>query len=274
MKASLSIALVLSAALLSACGGSSKSKQSIAEFSLNSYEGRTVSSDSIVGTWVSVSEGEREEVYTEDDFTSTYNIASKEYFIIRDIGSGYAKESCYGWSSTVYESDGEIGFEGITGTLINNQRVSGMRTEEQNFSDWSYSEYTTFEMIKISDSTEAIGTMELAEAGNGSNVVDVKCFQQNSQVESWDASDDTATIESYLISRSDRSYVELFKWSSDLADSFTGIYAKGSFFNSDDNDTVDFRVSSESNVAHNISFNGSNEETDISGTIQIQLPSQ
>lgn len=273
MKTSLSIALIFSAALLSACGGSSsKSKQSIAEFSLDSYEGRSVSSTSIAGTWVSVGEGERVESY--DDFTSTYDIASKEYFIIRDSGFGYLKESCDGGSSTVIQTGDQIEFEGITGTLINNQIISGTRTVELAFSSYSKSGYANYNMVKISDSAEAIGSVELTEAGKGSSVVDVKCFQQKSEVETWTVSNDTYFEEIYSIGLIDHSDIELYKWNSDFGDSYFDIYAKNYSFYSDESNSVNFSVNSESNTAHNISFNGSNQETDINGTVQIQLPLQ
>ena len=266
MKASLSIALVLSAALLSACGGSSKSKQSVAEFSLTPYEGRTVSSDSIVGTWVSVSEGE--ETYVDDEFTGNYDVAAKEYFTIRDSGFGYVKDSCESGFNTVSQINGRIEFGGISGTLINNQKISATSIEEGSGYTRSYS----YEMVKISDSTQAFGVVNITEAGNGVITENVSCFQQSSALESYSDSNDTYKLEGYLVRTVDYSMIDLQKWSGTYG--YTYIYSDGSFFDTDYGDTVDFRVSSNSSTAHNISYNGSNNTEDISGTIQIQLPSQ
>ena len=85
------ISLILSAVLLVACGSSSSDSSKVTPYSLDGYQNRIVSSDSLVGTWVSVSEWQAFQFYY--DIYRDYLVA-KEYFVITENDGVYEKTSC------------------------------------------------------------------------------------------------------------------------------------------------------------------------------------
>lgn len=270
MKASLSIALALSSTLLSACGGSSsKSTSSMASFSLDSYEGRSVTSTSLEGTWVSVGTGDA--TIIDSDFTEEYDFSVKEYFLIAAIEGGYIKASCDGGISSIQQSGDQISFEGMNGTLTNNQSISASLVIDDNAGGVSYSEHDTFTMLKISDSVGYIGSLETKEPGSSQSTQRVICFKQLQGNVTWDGDYDTS-IETYSVGLDNAPSLSLEKWEGGVT--YTALNLNGETFESSSNDTVGFSVNSDTTLQNNISFYGSNYSDDVTGTIQIQLPTQ
>jgi len=274
VKPTLSIALILSAVLLTACGGSSKSKQSVTEFSLDSYEGRTVNSDSMAGTWVSVSEGEVDIASDDLDLTGTF--VTKEYFVILETdNSTYQKASCHSdFHDVDPEEDDRFSFEGIMGTFTNNKTFIGNRDYETITNEFSYIISESFQMVKISDSTESIGLVENTISGLGTSTFSINCFFQNSQkLEVTSGPEAGHYAEAYFDIGADRNLGLGFGETVGI-DTVKYMYNEDAEFNSGEGDSVGYSIDGETTLTQELTYNASNDSQDVSGTIQIQLPLQ
>ncbi len=275
-----SIFLMLSAALLTACGSSSSDSKGVEPYSLDDYQGRAVSSSSLAGTWVSVSSGE---VNYSSDFGDVYEeFSSKAYFIIRATNSSsYQKASCFsGFYDIEFEEGDEYSFEGIKGTFTNNNSFSGDRRVEfqsVNGPDGPYSEssYEKFQMIKISDEVESIGAVSTIIAEEEVIMDEAICFQQTRRRMHFINSEiDGIHNEAGFVVGVDGGYqLSMWEWDGDTADSAKTMFVQGQDFSSTDSNDTDFTLNYESNSSHNITFSASDKIREIRGDVEIQLPS-
>ncbi len=286
MKPTLSIALVLSAALLSACGSSSSddeqdpsgptpNEESFEKFDLSVYEARAISAESLAGTWVYMN-------LTAYSFSHPSGAAgsqlstAKSYFVVRETSAGgYEESGCESYFSPLTINGDEIKTHcEMVGTITDNQKIVGTVA----------SEGIAFEMIKISDSVEPIGTVEYTIAGEGSVSKNVYSFFQESGATVMTSDDPSfisvnlkAGFENYedgpfkVYQDSDESVTELTLRVANL-DFYLGseYFYKGAV----GTDTASYSMDAESTYSNTITFNGSNDSQDVSGTIQIQLPVQ
>jgi len=276
VKAYFSIALILSAVLLTACGGSSGSN-GVKPYSLNDYKGRSVSSESLVGTWVSVSTGQRilagYSAYTEYTEVSYSN---KQYFVITETDAGYSKASCNGGYDSINQNGNQISFNGMTGSIVDNQSLIFSKSSELSFKGVTYSEFQNFEMIKISDSVEKVGVVSLTGFPYDDHELNVGCFNQIKET-SLDTPNDPYALEGYFVGEQDVvSSTSLLKYSGSINrtliyphDNYRGDFYYGSL-----------NVNSESSYSHEISFETEDENPldEYSflyrGNIKIKLPIQ
>ncbi len=262
MKTISTLALGLSVSLLTACGGSSSSSDSVESYDTDSYEGRTVSSDSLAGTWVSVHSGDFTD--TEDGVTVKISYASKEYFVIRPTDNGYEKASCsssLGFRDVRQEEDGQVTFDyNNTASVTDNKEMSG--TLETYYFD---SEEVPFQALKISDQFDSIGSM--STTGSVAAEEDIFCFSQSNGILTWNGSHANSSQDYKAGFEGD--YIRFSKDEEDI-----NIYSPDYDFNTYEGETASLSVSSKSDSSQQMSFYGSNDSDDINGTIQIQLPLQ
>lgn len=271
--------LALIAVLSLACDGSSSNSGKIESYSLDEYRGRNVSSDSLAGTWVSVSLGEANSI---SDFGDIYEQSStKEYFVIRAVGdSSYQKASC---TSRFYdiekEGTNESSFEGIKGTFTNNNSFSGERTVEFQIEDspdgnYSESSYERFQMIKISDRVQSLGTVFTTIVGGRFVWDDSYCFIQISRRMNFKNSeiDGVHSEVGYVVGVDGEYQLSMSKWEQDTADSVVNMFVQGQDFSSIDSSDTDYTVNYESKFSNNITFSASGRGREISGDVEIQLP--
>ena len=270
MKAASAVVLGLGIVLLSGCGeGADKASQSVRNFSLKPYEGRTVSPDSIEGTWVSVRKGVGLVEY--EGIKVNIEAESKEYFVIRASNSLYSMISCESGAREIYVNDGQITIEGVTASLADNQKISGTKNFPRGFGGEGGSYTEEFAMVKISDSDDEVGTLSMTEAGNQSTTENVFCMKE-SMVDV--TTDGLEKVSSSMFQAGLVSSPKLHLTKNTGRNSFTFILAKNFVFNSKDSHSVGFTENSKSNTENNISFYGSNNVADLTGTIKIQLPLQ
>ncbi len=264
-----SIPLILSTALLIACGSSSSDSNKPKPYSLDDYQGRTVSSDSLAGTWVSVSE--RRDLLSGDneEFEEIYDV-NKEYFVINGSGNEYLKTSCTDNNESIIEMNGdEITVNGNTGSIVNNQYLFTSQEEEPSYSGYEHVTTSSFEMIKISDSTEPFGLLELTGDFWGGIESSVGCFRQGHfYIENF-MYDSYVNKENYSIGLEYASVIKLEQYSGGWADIAIDILGL-SFLNNG----TSISVNSQSSAAHNIDIVGSDgfEGMVMKGNINIQLP--
>jgi hypothetical protein len=276
--------------LVAACGGGSSSSNKLSPYSLDDYRGRNVSSDSLAGTWVSVSEWQAFQFY--DDIYRDYLVA-KEYFVITENDGVYARTSCdidtsdflktyddFDSSIDVNSEDierngDEVSFGWITGTVIDNQYLSMLSKEDVLFEGKNYSNYTSFKMIKISDSTESIGISETLVTGNDKEESGINCLSESKWLKEFDSSDEYTLLTNYLLGSdtADGSSqgIELREHTGLLKHSY--INFRGLIFQNQD---ANIELKSKSNSVHNLSYSGSHgpESLELEGSIQVQLPAQ
>ncbi len=276
MKAYFSIALILSTVLLTACGGSSDSN-GVTPYSLSDYKGRNVSSDSLVGTWVSVSTGQRilagYSAYTEYIEVS---YSKKQYFVVTETEAGYTKASCNGGNELIEQNGEQVSFGDVTGIVTENKSLIFSKSSELSFKGVTYSEFQNFEMIKISDSVEKMGVVSLTGFPYDDHELDVGCFNQIKEI-SLDTPNDPYALEGYFVGEQDVvSSISLQKYSGSISrtliyphDNYRGDFYYGSL-----------NVNSESSYSHEISF-GTEDENPLDeysflyrGNIKIKLPIQ
>ena len=275
-----SISLILSTTLLIACGSSSSDSNKPKPYSLDDYQGRTVSSDSLAGTWVSVGTGE---INYSSDFGDAYEeYSSKEYFVIRSVrASLYQKASCFSHFYDIeIEGDSEFSFEGIKGSFTNNNSFSGERKTDVQLDDTpdgSYSESSNeqFIMVKISDDVESIGWVATTIDGDRFILDDAYCFIQisrrmniiNSEI------DGIYSEISYTVGVDGEYNISMSEWEPKTVDAVVNMFVQGQDFTSQDSSDTDFTINYESSFSHGITFSASGMGRDIGGDIEIELPS-
>ncbi len=286
MKASLSIALVLSAALLSACGSSSSddesdpsgptpNEESFEKFDLSAYDARTISSDTLAGTWVYMATGEYSGSSGGIQKEKTSN--SKWYFVVRTADLGDGDTNCKLTFRDMWINGNAVDFPcGFSEEMTDGEKIVGTYDGDIN----------TFEMIKISDSEEAIGTVNYTIVGEEPVTKDVYEFYQEEGeilVESGHAAGNHKGLK-FRVVLDDGSSIKIWDYSGvDIEghDSLTLQADDSWFYMGHDLDeegtgtnTVSYSMDAESIYGNTISSNGSNDTLDVSGTIQIQLPIQ
>ncbi len=285
MKASLSIALALSAALLSACGSSSSdeepdpsgptpNEESFEKFDLSAYEARTISSDTLAGTWVYMATGEYSGSSGGIQQEKTSN--SKWYFVIRTADLGDDDTDCNSTFRDMWINGNEVPFPcEFSEEMTDGEKIVG-----------TYDEVNTFEMIKISDSEEAIGTINYTIAGEEPATKDVYEFYQEEEeilVESGHAAGNHKGFK-FRVVLDDGSPITIWDYSGVDIEGHDGLTMRAAdslFYMGHDldeegtgTDTVSYSMDAESTYGNTLSSNGSNDSLDVIGTIQIQLPLQ
>lgn len=271
MKASLFIALILSTVLLSGCGGSSTDYDNVEIYSLDDYRARNINSDSLTGTWVSVSTGQKIlDGYSPNTQYTEISYSNKQYFVITETDEGYSKASCDGVDESILQSADEISFSGMTGTNIDNQKFIFSESHEIVSNDVIYSEFQEFEMIKISDSVEKFGVVNLTGIPYSDVSLSVDCFYQVNEA-NLEGPDEAYSNEEYFAGMQDYPVsVSLRKYSGSITR--TLIYPHDYQFLNDFYPGY-FNVDVESNFSHEITFSTVDDNYFLyQGDINIQLP--
>ncbi|MEH6347691.1 MAG: hypothetical protein V7785_21525 [Bermanella sp.] len=264
-----SISLILSTVLLIACGGSSSDSNKPKPYSLDGYQGRNVNSDSLAGTWVSVSE-QRDLLSGDNEAFEEYYDINKEYFVIDGSGNEFLKTSCTDNNGSIIEMNGdEITVNGNTGLIVNNQYLFTSQEEKPLYSGYDHVTTSSFEMIKISDSTEPFGLLELTGDFWDGLERSVDCFRQGYFYRENFMYDSYVNKEIYAIGLDYASAIKLEQYSGGWADITIDIFGL-SFLN----DGTSISINSQSNTAHSIDIVGSDgfEGMVMKGNINIQLP--
>ncbi len=202
----------------------------------------------------------------------------KRYFVIRETDTGGLEESgCeYSFSEAVVNGN-EIEFHcELLGTIVNNEKITGTQDGD----------VYTFEMIKISDSVEPIGTANYTIAGEESVTEDVYSFYQEDSEILVKSGHAAGNHKGVFLSFGFEDHVSLIVWDNSGVDveGHDGLTMRAGdleFYTGHDldeggtgSDTASYSMDAESTYSNTISFNGSNDSQDVSGTIQIQLPVQ
>jgi len=286
MKASLSIALLLSAALLSACGSSSSddgpnpsgptpNEESFEKFDLSAYEAKTISADTLAGTWVYMATGEYSGSSGGIQKEKTSN--SKWYFVVRTADLGDGDTNCKLTFRDMWIDGNNVPFP---------CEFSEEMTDGEKIVGTSDGDINSFRMIKISDSEEPIGTVNYTIAGEEPAIKDVYEFYQGegeTLVKSGHAAGNHKGLE-FRVELDDGSSITIWDNKGVDIEGHDGLTmrAAGSLFymghdldeEGTGTDTVSYSMDAESIYGNTISSNGSNDTLDVSGTIQIQLPIQ
>lgn len=265
--------LGLCGAMLLGCGSESDSSFNVDEYSLSAYEGRSVSTETLAGTWVAVGTGF-------DDINSNVagsvekHFAFKEYFVISPSEGVYQKRNCREDAAVdILVSDSVIEFDTFEGTIIDNKQMSVTSIVEESYQDEDES-YTTKETInmialKISDETTSFANIS-ANDGSGEQSDNLFCFSQsNGYIESKRANVSFVKIETYSGSMAKYEGDEFSKW----IDIFVGnlIY----YFTTDESGhAISFDISSDSSLQDTITFNASDNSDSVIGKIKVDLPAQ
>jgi hypothetical protein len=247
------------------------------------YEERTVSEDSLVGTWVSF--GERS-LNLDPKLTGssvlTVRETSKNYLVIRNSSSGLEMVSCtVGVTAISIQDDqvnlgGEFGFipsfpfsEILFGTVDRNRKISAESHVEM---EGSFSQTVKYQMIKISDSTAAIGSASLLVAGEGAQEHQLYCFVQADFRVLQDG--ETREGKGYALSLGDDSMFSLQKSGVSGISDYQSLNWGDQHFDDDNQDDLNYTIDNLDDLNFSMTFNASNDSTDVSGNVQIQLPMQ
>ncbi len=283
MKASLSIALVLSAAFLSACGSSSSddeqdpsgptpNEESFEKFDLSAYEARTISAETLAGTWVKVSSVEWAE--GNSDGIPPQNSQIKEYSVIRAVGTGYEKSISEGFFGTVTVDGNDVAFEyGGIGTIIDNNHISGTREKTNE----------VYEMVKISDAVTPFGMANYNF--NGEEITkNIFCLYQEKTDYLTDTGSDFDNDHKYTLEigfedgLSGDDFIGVYTWNEtepDLNNYYQlKLNVEETKFQTYQGDTASFTMDVEASFSNTMTFSGADGADSVSGTIQIQLPVQ
>ncbi|MEH6347692.1 MAG: hypothetical protein V7785_21530 [Bermanella sp.] len=283
MKAPLSIALVLSAALLSACGSSSSDEEpdpsgpipieaSFEKFDLSAYEAKTINAETLAGTWVKLTSVEWVEGNSDGIEPQTSQI--KEYSIIRSTDTGYEKSISEGFFGAVTVDGSDVTFEyGGVGTIIDNNHIYGTREDESE----------VFTMVKISNDEISFGTANYTfnEEGITKNVF---CFLQEKTNHLINSDSDFNDDNSFSLEvgfedgLSGDDLIGIYAWNDEGAElndySELQINVEETRFLTPQGDTANFSMDVETSFSNTMTFSGMGDSSSVSGTIQIQLPLQ
>ncbi|NVK39130.1 MAG: hypothetical protein HWE18_14480 [Gammaproteobacteria bacterium] len=260
------VALSLCSAVLIGCGsGSDSSSHELKEYSLADYQDRVVSSATPTGTWVAVGSGLQESTGFQGGLVKNH-FAVKEYFIITENEGGYRKADCeLGGFEQVSITDNQITIGSFSGTITDNQLMSGQDLVEQSFEEYESTRTTSLAVIKISDATANFGSVIINDSGE-ETVDGVSCYQQLNGYIDYKNFD-----ESY--SRINAGYTSFNDTRGDFAYKSIDTY----YYNFDTDDaghSVEFDVSVDSNFSESISFSASDGVDSVTGTLTVQLPLQ
>jgi hypothetical protein len=251
------------------CGSDSDDGSALAEFSLNDYEGRVVSTDTLSGTWVAVGTGTYS--YTDPDYSDKEDLVLKEYFVITgDSDAGYTRANCesYGTESIIINAN-SIAFGNVTGTVADNKSMTAVSYYKDEFSDGSIESSTIdLSIIKISDATDSFGTVKANVAGFGPIDSDISCYQQVN-------GKGVARGESYTSNYVFTTPVELNKFvgAFDYTSLSSSLYS--TYIYSDEaGESASFEVNATSALTESVTFSASNSTKSVTGTISVSLPVQ
>lgn len=261
------VALSLCSAVLVGCGSGSDSSFKVDEYSISEYEGRSVNTETLAGTWVAVGTG------SINSPKGSASLAFKEYFVIRETLEGYEQARCeYGFEplmlsgneySTKYESDYS---DELTGTVANNSQITG----SGEIISYGATTSTNFFAVKISNDVTSLGELSLNLTRDGQSSADLYCAHQANVSGNLNDSGNV-TIEQYEFSDElDRAlFIEK------VAGAVTDTFFDGDFnLNTENGDSVNFEVTSETELTFNMSIFGSSDYQSGTGTVMIQLPVQ
>ena len=178
-------------------------------------------------------------------------------------------------SENIERNGDEVSFGWVTGTVIDNQYLSLLSKEDVLFEGKKYSNYSSFKMIKISDSTENIGISETLVTGNDKEENGINCFSESKWLKEFDSSDEYTLLTNYLLG-SDAAdgysqWIELSEHSGLLRNSY--INFRGLIF---ENEDANIELISKSSTVNDISYSGSHGLGlfELEGRIEVQLPAQ
>lgn len=264
-------ALGLASAVLVGCGSGSDSAGSVTEYDLSEYEGRTVATDTLAGTWVAIGTGSDE--FSHSEGVTLRNRAVKEFFVIKDTGNGYTKPRCdYETNYNVVLEGDSIQVNDFVGTVTDNKTITGKivdsYTETEGGEDYAQESITNLTIVKISDSVSAIA--KVTANVNGETVEkDVFCYQQSNTAARFKSlSAKALEIETPVI--------ELTRWVGDEGYTALDSYAFSVFWDTDDGDNISFDVNTDSSLSETVTFtasSGTNNDS-VTGSIVVQLPVQ
>lgn len=251
------------------CGSDSDDSGALATLSLNDYEGRVVSTDTLSGTWVAVGTGTYS--YTEPGYSDKEDLVVKEYFVITgDSDVGYTRANCesYGTESIIINAN-SIEFGNVTGTVVDNKSMTAVSSYEVSYSDDDLeSRKIDLSIIKISDATDSFGTVKANVAGSGSIDSDISCYQQ---VNGKGVVDGDSYTSNYIYTTP----VELNKFIG--AFDFTSLSSSSyqTYVYSDEaGQSASFEVTATSSLTESVTFSASDNTKSATGTISVSLPVQ
>ncbi|MGK0443835.1 MAG: hypothetical protein ACJA1U_000763 [Bermanella sp.] len=268
------VALSLCSAVLVGCGSgdSSGAEGSFSEYSLSEYEGRSVNTETLAGTWVAVGTGV-ENFPGVDGGRGDKRYAVKEYFVISQSEDGYTKSGCEQYSSNdISLSDGVIEFEDFKGNVTDNKIISGSvfkedRGEAETADSYYSTETVSIQAIKISDNTDSFAQLAF-NVGEGEETLDLLCYQQSNgyiDYKNYDLS--FVSVDTYPS--------QMFQYKGDIPSAF--LYVSKDFsdyeFDSDDaGNSIVFDINADSEFSEIVTFNASDNSDSITGTVSITLP--
>jgi hypothetical protein len=269
------------------CGsGSDSSSHELKEYSLSDYEGRSVSTDTLAGTWVLIASGSFEQTFPDGTYAGT--LIGKEFFVIRPIGdtANYEKSTCYGDGFLDIPIDGSsVDLEFAQGTIQNNIMIQASKLIDVSSEDERFDEKQgeldgkyLYTMVKISDSINSIGSATKNLANADEEALEVFCFNKTevarlydgSVIEetSWSAAFDASSSSSFLFKEINNKTLEESK--NEI------LLNAGETFYEKDDDTVSFSLDEENSFNISLSYNASNSinADSVVGSVTINLPEQ
>ncbi len=280
----------LCVSILTACGSGSSDIDTVESFNLSPYEGRVVSSDSLVGTWVYVKKGTASVGSFVDgsSFDSHQTSSYKEYFIIRETETGLKKSDCSSGFSWIELDADKLYFEqGHAVTVTNNNAFSGLYEIDDVYGNantgYYITEHKTVQGIKISNSVKPFGTVTNTTSGVTSITEDIYCFaQEHAAGEALSSIPDEGASGNFN-SNQIMGGLEEFSDPEFRFAEWTGfkplilIEVGMNSYYSTAGATVNLTINEESYLTYSMNYSGSNGQNgaqDVSGSIQIQLPTQ
>ncbi len=246
------------------------------------YDERTVSDTSLVGTWVSFGE---HYLMLAPSLTNGVLLVvedtSKDYFVIRNSINGLEIVSCTadGFNSPVGANDisvgddqvnlgdsfGIIDHSNLSGTVDNNRKINASFSLQH---APSLVQTLSYQMIKISDSTAPIGNASITVAGEETESLQVFCLSQLDRTITENG--ESKEIKSYRLSMGDSLELQLEQR---LMPERTTLRLMGDFYD-EGQDAINSSIDNQDDLNFSMTFNASGQFSDVSGTVQIQLPMQ
>lgn len=260
------IAMSLFGALLVGCG-SSDSSNKVSQFDLTDYEGRTVNTDTLAGTWVAVGTGTYK--YSDANDTDYEELALKEYFVITGTSeTGYEKQSCEGnYSDQVQITGNHISFGVVSGTVVDNSAITAILLDSYEGNSYSEESKLNLTAVKISDEIAAIGSFD-GSTNSGNFERGLYCYQQVNGKGSYNGESYSST---YFYST--QFQIDSFSGAFD----YTNIYSFNPFINLNsiyEGESVSFNVTSSTALSETVIFSASDNSDSVTGTITVQLPAE
>lgn len=268
------LAALMSSTVLVGCGSGSDSESlgSASEYNLSDYEGRSVSSDTLAGTWVAVSSGYSE--LTHSQGTTKTNLSGKEYFVITKEGNDYHKASCGYDTTNKITLDGgslEVKAEKFVGTVTDNKTITGKIEFDINDieDNETGSVLQNIEIVKISDEIGSLA-MVTVNVNSVNDETAISCYQKsNSTFTFGSLSGKSEEIKTPLVDIN-----RLNGGGDDSELSYTNWPSVDLDFESYKGHSVSFDVNVDSSLSETVNFTASNGSDSVTGTIVVQLPVQ